>query len=306
MSLSLPSWLRSFLDRVSAADLTDRAAALTYYGFLSLFPALIVGVALLGLVGTYPDTYNEIVATLREGAPSPAVDLVEGALDDAVRSRGGAGGLLGIGLLISLYTASGATGAAVRGIENAYGEDLGRAWWHGYVVRFILTIALGLMFLIAFTAILLAGPFFDWISKLFGISESINSLVSVLRWPIGLASLLVATLLLYWTGSGRTKRLRHLLPGAAATIAVIVVATFGFNFYVSNFGAYGATYGSLGAVIVLLVWMWLNSLALLSGAALNAELENPGGAGKPDEDGGEESEDAAPRRPANASARSTE
>lgn len=284
MSISLPAWLQGFLDRVSAADLTDRAAALTYYGFLSLFPALIVAVALIGLFGEYPTTYNEIVSTLRETAPGPAVDLIEQALDDAVQSRGGAGSLLGIGLLISLYSASGATGAAVRGIETAYGGDRDHAWWHGYVVRLVLTIALGLMFLIAFAAILLAGPFFDWISKVFGVSESVNSLVSALRWPIGLVSLLSATLLLYWTGSGRSKRLRHLLPGAGATIAVIVIATFGFNFYVANFSTYGATYGSLGAVIVLLVWMWINSLALLSGAALNAELENPGGASKPSDD----------------------
>lgn len=278
MSITLPGWLQSFLDRVSAADLTDRAAALTYYSFLSLFPALIVGVALIGIFGTYPDTYDQIVATLRDAAPGPVVDLIENALDDAVQSRGGAGGLLGIGLLISLYSASGATGAAVRGIETAYGRDRNHAWWHGYVIRLVLTIALGLLFLVAFAAILLAGPFFEWVSKVAGISESINSLVSVLRWPIGILSLFSATLLLYWTGSGRSKRLRHLLPGALATIAVIIIATFGFNFYVANFNSYGATYGSLGAVIVLLVWLWLTSLALLSGAALNAELENRGGA----------------------------
>lgn len=278
MRIALPGRLQSFLDRVSAADLTDRAAALTYYGFLSLFPGLIVAVAMLGIFGTYPDTYQEIIATLRDAAPGPAVDLIESALNDAVRSRGGAGGLLGIGLLLSLYSASGATGAAVRGIENAYGGNRDHAWWHGYVVRLTLTIVLGLMFLIAFAAILLAGPFFDWVSEHFGVSESVNSLVGLLRWPIGFASLLAATLLLYWTGSGRTRRLRQLLPGAAGTLLVIFIATFGFNFYVSNFSSYGATYGSLGAVIVLLVWMWLNSLALLSGAALNAELERPGSA----------------------------
>lgn len=280
MNISLPDPLQKFLDRVSGADLTDRAAALTYYGFLSLFPALIVGVALIGLFGTYPDTYNEIVATMRDTAPGPAVDLVESALDDAVKNRGGAGGLLGIGLLISLYSASGATGAAVRGIEAAYGDDRDQAWWHGYVVRLALTVALGLLFLVAFAAILLAGPVFGEVSKVFGISESVNSLVALLRWPIGLVSLLVATLVLYWTGSGRRRGWRRLLPGAAATITVIVVASLGFNFYVSNFSTYGATYGSLGAVIVLLVWMWLNSLALLVGAALNAELESPGGASK--------------------------
>lgn len=273
MNLSLPPWLERIAQRFSAADLTDRAAALTYYGFLSLFPALIIGVALIGIFGTYPDTYNEIVATLRDAAPGPVVDLVESALNDAVSSRGGAGGLLGVGLIISLYSASGATGAAVRGIEAAYGEEIDSAWWHAYVIRLVLTIALALMFLVAFAAILLAGPMFGWVAENAGISESVSSVVSVVRWPIGLSALLGATLLLYWTGSGRVKRLRRLLPGALAAMTVTVIATFGFNFYVANFSVYGATYGSLGAVIVLLIWMWLNSLALLSGALLNAELE---------------------------------
>lgn len=280
MNLSVPLWLQRFADRFSAADLTDRAAALTYYGFLSLFPALIIGVALIGVFGTYPDTYNEIVATLRDTAPGPVVDLVESALDSAVSNRGGVGGLLGVGLIISFYSASGATGAAVRAIEAAYGEDLDSAWWHAYVIRLALTIALALMFLIAFAAILLAGPLFDWLAEHAGISESVSSLVSLVRWPIGLTALLSATLLLYWTGSGRVKRLRQLLPGALVAMVVTLIATFGFNLYVANFNTYGATYGSLGAVIVLLVWMWLNSLAMVTGAALNAELEHPGGASK--------------------------
>lgn len=276
MNLSLPPWLQSYADRFSAADLTDRAAALTYYGFLSLFPGLILGVALIGIFGDYPETYNEIVAAMRNAAPGPVVDLVESALNDAVANRGGIGGLLGVGLVISFYSASGATGAAVRAIEAAYGQELDRAWWHAYVIRLALTIALALMFLVAFAAILLAGPIFDWVAELAGISESVSSLVALVRWPIGLTALLSATLLLYWTGSGRVKRLRQLLPGALAAMAVTLVATFGFNLYVANFSTYGATYGSLGAVIVLLIWMWLNSLAMIAGAALNAELERSG------------------------------
>lgn len=279
MKLSLPPWLQSYIDRVSAADLTDRAAALTYYGFLSLFPALIVGVALIGLIGDYPETYKSIVKTLHDAAPGPAVDLVDSALESAVADRGGAGSLLGIGLVISLYSASSATGGAVRGVEATYHEEYDYPWWQAYVVRFTLTVVLGLLFLLAFAGILLAGPLFDWVAKTFGVSESLSSAISVVRWPVGLFALLVANLLVYWSGSGRTRRLRHLLPGAFASILVTLVATAGFNFYVSNFGSYGATYGSLGAVIVLLVWMWISSLALLCGSALNAELESAGRTG---------------------------
>ncbi len=270
--MSLPPWLKSLAARVSAADLTDRAAALTYYGFLSLFPALIVAVALIGLLGTYPDTYNEIVAALRDAAPGPVVDMVEGALDGAVRSRGGAGGLLGIGLLVTIYSASGATGAAVRAVQAVYGVKGEGAWWHGYVVRLALTLVFALLLFLTFAAILLAGPLFDWVSKLAGISDGVNNLVGLVRWPVGIAALITAGVLLYWVGSGRSRRLRELLPGAVMATVITLVATFGFNFYVSHFNTYGATYGSLGTVIVLLVWMWLSSLSLLAGAAINAEL----------------------------------
>jgi membrane protein len=274
--MTLPSWIQSFLDRVSAAELTDRAAALTYYGFLSLFPALIVVVALIGLIGDYPDTYQSIVNTLRDAAPGPAVDLVDSALEDAVDSRGGAGSLLGIGLVVSLYSASGATGGAVRAVEAVYDDGLDYPWWHSYVVRFLLTIVLGMLFLLAFAGILLAGPLFGWVAETFGVSESVSSAISVVRWPVGLMALLIANLLIYWSGSGRRRRARQLLPGAIASMLVTLVATAGFNFYVSNFDTYGATYGSLGAVIVLLVWMWISSLALLCGAVINAELEAAG------------------------------
>ena len=305
MNLSLPLWLKRYADRFSGADLTDRAAALTYYGFLSLFPALIIGVALIGIFGTYPDTYNEIVATMRDAAPGPVVNLVESALDDAVANRGGVGGLLGVGLIISLYSASGATGAAVRAIEAAYGEDLDSAWWHAYVIRLALTVALALMFLIAFGGILLAGPIFDWLADHAGICESVSSMVGLVRWPIGLTALLSATLLLYWTGSGRVKRLRQLLPGALVAMVVTLIATFGFNLYVANFNTYGATYGSLGAVIVLLIWMWLNSLAMIAGAALNAELEHPGGASNQD-GASEPRQDASERSQVDAGDRDVE
>jgi len=270
---SLPPRLRSLLDRIVAADLTDRAGAVTYYGFLSLFPALIIAVALIGLVGSYPETYREIVATLHDAAPGPVVDTIDSALEDAVRTRGGAGGLLGLGLLLSLYSASGATGAAIRGIEAIYGRRHKGAWWHGWVLRFGLTVAVGTMLLVTFAAILLAGPLFGWISQHTGLSDTFNSTVAVARWPIGLGALLATAALLYWVGSGRRGGLRRLLPGALLAMIVTLIATLGFNFYVSNFDTFGATYGSLGAVIVLLIWMWINSLAMLVGAAVNAELD---------------------------------
>ena len=258
----------------SEHGLSDHAAAVTYWGFLALFPALIVVVALIGLVGTYPDTYNSISSTLREAAPGSAVETINNALDDAVRSRRTAGGLLGVGLLLSFYSASSGTGAALRAINDIYGVEHADSFLRAHVKRLGLTLTLGLMLMLAFSAMLVAGPLFSSISDAAGIDESVSGVVSLLRWPLGIAALAATALFLYRAGARRPIPVRELLPGACAASLLWVVASAGFSVYVGNFGSYDATYGSLGAVIVLLIWMWIGNLALLAGAALNVELEH--------------------------------
>jgi membrane protein len=257
----------------SEHNLSDHAAAVTYWGFLALFPALIVIVALVGLIGTYPETYDSISSTLREAAPGSAVDTINNALDDAVRSRRTATGLLGVGLLLSLYSASSGTGAALRAVNEIYGVAHAESFLRAHLKRLGLTICLGAMLILAFAAMLVAGPLFSSISDEAGIDESVSGVVSLLRWPVGLAALAATALLLYRVGADRAVAVRRLLPGACAASLLWAVASAGFSVYVSHFGSYDATYGSLGAVIVLLIWMWIGNLALLAGAALNVELE---------------------------------
>ena len=258
--------------RYREEDLSDRAAAQTYWGFLSLFPALIVAVALLGLFGDYPETYRSVVSTLREAAPGEAVDALDGALEDAVRSRQTAGGLLGVGLVLSLYSASSGIGAILRSIQAIYGTT-GRSFVRGHLERLPLTLEAMALFALAFLAIVVAGPVFSLIASEAGIDESVSRAVSLLRWPVGVAALTGIALLLYRAGSNRERRARDLLPGACAASVLWLVASAGFSLYVAGFGAYDATYGSLGAVIVLLIWLWIGNLALLGGAALNRELD---------------------------------
>jgi membrane protein len=254
-------------------NLSDHAAAVTYWGFLALFPALIVIVALIGLIGNYPETYDSIASTLREAAPGNAVDTINHALDDAVRSRRTAGGLLGVGLLLSLYSASSGTGAALRAVNEIYGVAHADSFLRAHLKRLGLTVCLGAMLILAFAAMLVAGPLFSSISDEAGVNESVSGIVSLLRWPIGLAALAATALLLYRIGADRAIPIRGLLPGACAASLLWALASVGFSLYVSHFGSYDATYGSLGAVIVLLIWMWIGNLALLAGAALNVELD---------------------------------
>jgi membrane protein len=259
--------------RFSEIQITDRAATLTYYGFLSLFPALIVAVALLSLFGKYPATYESIIETLREAAPGPAVDTIDSALRDALQDSGGtAGGLLGIGLVVALVSASGATGAAIRSLDVINGRE-GRGIVGGRIAQLWLTLALMALLLLAFSALLLAGPLFSSIAEAAGLETSSRSLVSALRYPVGLAALLAALLLLYWQGPAGPKQapLEH-LPGALLAAGLGVIASIGFSIYVSNFGSYDATYGAIGAIIVLLIWLYVGNLALLIGALTNREL----------------------------------
>lgn len=258
--------------RFGDVQITDRAATLAYYGFLSLFPALIVAVALLALFGSYPETYNSIIDTLEEAAPGPAVDTIDSALRDVLRSSGSAGRLLGIGLVAALVAATGATGAAIRSLEAINGYE-GRGIVGSRVAQLLLTLALMALLLLAFTALLVAGPLFSSIADAAGLEASSRTLVSALRYPVGLVALLAAMLLLYWRGPAGPKRgpLEH-LPGALLAAALWVIASIGFSIYVSHFSSYDATYGALGAIIVLLIWLYVGNLALLIGALANREL----------------------------------
>jgi membrane protein len=258
--------------RFGEVQLTDRAAALAYYGFLSLFPALIVAVALLALLGSYPETYNSIIDTLHQAAPGTAVDTIDSALRDVMQGRG-AGGLLGIGLVVAFVIASGAVGAAIRALETINGTRTSATFVRSNLTRVWLTVVLMALFLIAFASLLIAGPIFGSISKSAGLGDTGRTVIAVLRYPVGMTALLVATLLLYSLGpAGTRRRLSEHLPGALLAAVLWVLASIGFSFYVSRFSSYDATYGTLGAVIVLLVWIYVISIAMLVGALVNREL----------------------------------
>lgn len=262
--------------RFGEIELTDRAAALAYYGFLSLFPALIVAVALLALFGSYPETYESIVDTLRETAPGTAVDTLDSALRDVLGSSG-AGGLLGIGLVFSLITASGAVGAAIRALEaiNESGgsESFIRGFVRGNLTRLWLTAALMALMLAAFVPLIVAGPVFESIAEDAGVGDTGRAIVSALRYPAGFAAVLAALLLLYSFGpAGSRRRLSEHLPGAVIASVLWVIASVAFSFYVDHFGSFNATYGALGAVIILLIWIYVGAVAMLVGALANREL----------------------------------
>ncbi len=239
---------RKAFDRFGEVGLTDRAAALAYYGFLSLFPALIVAVALLALFGSYPETYRSIIDALHEAAPGEVADTIDSALKNVLRGRG-AEGLLGFGLLFAFITASGAIGAVdprARGDQrdqrvsqlraqqpdaavadgDADGADAGRG---GGAADRRPPVRLDRGF---------GGPR----------RHAAATLVQLLRYPVGFAALLLALLLLYALGpAGTRRRLVEHLPGALLATVLWLLASMAFSFYVDNFGSYDKTYGTLGS-----------------------------------------------------------
>jgi membrane protein len=267
---------KAIYGRFGEVQVTDRAAALTYYSILSLFPGLLVVVSLLALVGSYPETYHSIVNTLRDAAPGTAVDTIDSALRDALSNRGNAGVLLAVGLVLSLYSASGAMGAAMRSLEAINRAKKGRSFLPNLGVRVGLTVLVTLLVLIAFTAVVVAGPLFGAIADAAGFPGFVKGMVGYLRWPIGALALLTAYALVYALGPRRgpsrnDRSLRSVLPGAAVGTALWFTVSLLFTAYVAHFGSYDKTYGTLGALISLLIWLWLGNMAFLLGALFNAE-----------------------------------
>ena len=269
---------KAIYSRFGEVQVTDRAAAMTYYSILSVFPALLVVVSLLTLLGSYPETYQSIVDTLRDTAPGPAVDAIDSALRNSLSSRGNAGIVLVVGLVLAFYSASGATGAAVRSLEAINRAKRGRDFLPNLGVRLGLTALLAVLVLIAFLAVVVAGPLFGSIAEAAGFSGLVANLVGYLRWPIGAAALLTAFALVYALGPRRTpepgdRSLISVLPGAAVGTTLWFAVSLLFTAYVTHFGSYDKTYGTLGALISLLIWLWLGNMAFLLGALFNAEKE---------------------------------
>jgi membrane protein len=269
---------KAIYSRFDEVQVTDRAAAMTYYSILSLFPALLVVVSLLALLGTYPETYQSIVDTLRDAAPGAAVDTIDSALRNSLQSRANAGVLLVVGVALAFYSASGAMGAAMRALEAINRAKRSRSFLPNLGVRLGLTALLALLVLIAFLAVVVAGPLFGTIADAAGFSGIVAGLVGYLRWPMGAAALVTAFAVVYSLAPRRTARpgdrsLLSVLPGAVVGTALWFTVSLLFTAYVSHFGSYDKTYGTLGALISLLIWLWLGNLAFLLGALFNAEKE---------------------------------
>jgi len=258
---------------VFSHELTQLAAALTYYTVLSLLPALIVVVSLLGLVGLSPDAVHSLLKTLGElGAPW-AAQAVSAVLDSVITAQQSGWVFIG-SLVLALWSASAYVGSTMAAADRIYEITLRRPFWKSLPLR--VGLALLLLVLLSLTAatVALVGPFGRWVMDVTSIGSGPLHLWTWIKWPLLIVlGLLLFTLLYKFTPSRRQPALWWLLPGAAVGVALWIAASAGFSLYLDHFSSYNRVYGTLGAAVAFLVWAWLLNLALLVGMEVNRDVE---------------------------------
>jgi membrane protein len=254
---------------------TDWAAALTYYGVLSLVPAILALVSLVGLVSDPKTVTDTLLGIIDDLGPRSAIDTFAEPVRQVAQSGATSGVLLVFGIAGSLWAASGYVGAFGRAMNSIYQVQERRPFWKLRPLLLLVTLACVILAALVTAALIVSGPLAEAVGNALGAQDAAVTTWNIAKWPlIVLAVCIIVTALYYATPNVRRPRWLWLSPGTILALVVWAVASAGFAFYVAHFGSYNATFGSLGAVVVFLIWLWLTNCALLLGAELNAELEH--------------------------------
>jgi len=249
---------------------TDIAATLTYYAVLAIFPALIALVSLLGVFGQSADSF---IAILSDIAPPDAVQVLRGPIEQFSQS-GAAGFALVSGIVLAIWSASGYVGAFTRAINKVYEIEEGRTFLKLKPMQLLVTV-IGIVLLLVMALLLaISGPVTDAVGSALGVGEVAQTVWSIAKWPVIAFILVLMIAILYWaTPNAKQPKFRWVSLGSVIAIVVLVLASLAFAFYVATFANYSRTYGSLGGVVVFLLWVWIANIALIFGAEFDAELE---------------------------------
>ena len=273
MTRALPVARRT-IKAFSEDQMSHHAAALTYYALMSLFPGLLLGLSLLGLLGQYPETYDEILAFLRGIVPEPLLSTIDASLRSALRSKGTAATALAVGVLTTLYGTTGLLEAARRALNVVFETEERRGFVRRKGTDIASTFVLMALILVTLILMFLGGRLAAAVFGLLGLGSTAVVVWNIVRRPLGAAAaMLVFAWVYYVTPNVQHRAFKWITPGAVVGVIVWLGASAAFFFYVSNFGSINATYGTFAAAVILLVWLWLTNAALLFGAELNAEME---------------------------------
>ena len=255
-------------------NLTDWAAALTYYGLLALFPALIAMVSLIGLVGDPRSTTATLAEIITEIGPQSAAETFSGPIESIASSRGTAGIAFVAGLAVALWSASGYVGAFMRASNVIYETPEGRPFWKLRPLQLGVTLVMIILMALLSLGLVLTGPVVEAVADPIGLGSTAVTIWNIAKWPVMIAVFLLMVAVLYYASPNvRLRGFKWVTPGSLVAIVAWAIASAAFAFYVANFGSYDKTYGTLGGLVALLVWFWISNVAILFGHQLNAELE---------------------------------
>jgi len=269
---SLFGVLRRTVREFKEDNLTDWAAALTYYSILSIFPALLALVSILGLIG--PSATQPLIDNVGSVAPGSAKQIFTSAVQNLQKSQGAAGILFFVGLGGALWSASGYVAAFMRASNAIYDVGEGRPIWKTLPVRVGVTIVTVLLLAISAVAVVVTGPLAKQVGNVVGLGGAAVTAWDIAKWPVLIVIVSFMFALLFWAAPNvKHPKFNWVSPGGVLAVLLWIVASAAFAFYVANFGSYNKTYGSLGGVIVFLIWLWISNTVILLGAEFNAELE---------------------------------
>jgi len=253
-------------------NLTDWAAALTYYGVLAIFPAILALVSLLGLLGK--GTTQPLIDNLGQVAPGPAKDIFTSAIQNLQKSQGTAGIAFVIGLGAAVWSASSYVSAFMRASNSIYEVEEGRPIWKSLPTRVGTTLLLLVLLAIVAVGVVFTGGLAQQAGKVIGLDNTAVDVWNIAKWPVLLLVVSFMFAILYFAAPNvKHPKFKWVSPGGVVGVVLWILASAAFAFYVASFASYNKTYGALGGVIVFLVWLWISNVALLFGAELNAELE---------------------------------
>jgi membrane protein len=255
-------------------QMTHHAAALTYYGLMSLFPAVLLGLSLLGLLGQYPQTYDAIIGYLREVAPDSVVTPLDSSLEQALQNKGTAATALVISVAVALYGTTGVLEATRRALNVVFEVENGRSFLRRKLVDVASTIVLLALALATGILVFVGGGFARDVFGFIGLGATAAEVWDVARWPGALlVAMLAFSFIYYITPDVHPRSWRWMTPGAVTGVLLWLLASWGFSTYLSRVADVGAIYGAFAGAIILVAWIWLTNVALLFGAELNSEIE---------------------------------
>jgi membrane protein len=267
------SWLaaaKRTLGEFADDQLTDRAAALTYYAVLSIFPGLLVVLSLLGLLGTQA---KPLVDNLTKAAPSNVQQLIKPVTANLQNGHGAAGAAAIIGLVLAVWSASSYIAAFMRAANVVYDVPEGRPFWKTTPIRIGVTVLVMVLLVASALMVVVTGGLASHVGQVLGIGSTAVTVWDIAKWPVLLIIVSLMISILYWVAPNAKRGFQWVSPGGVLAVAAWLVASGLFAVYVANFSHYNKTYGSIAGVIVFLIWLWITNIAILFGAEFNAELE---------------------------------